>query len=185
MRPRLATHHYALDREGRLPSIYENGAYWGPFDDRVGYAGVPLPDYDPTKTILWKYLEGNAKTFRCSKGLDTLAGSPTFGQPVQIGYAFNGVEGGPVGLRLVEVTNGNGTSNVMFGWEHCRHPGCATNGTVPAGFAPNSPWPLDDVDAVNHYPDSRHLGAYNVLFTDGHVVAMKKADVQTPLYYAR
>ena len=75
----LAVHQFALDREGRLPSVYENGQYWGPFDDRVGYAAPPLPDYDPTKTILWKYLEGNSKMFRCPNGRDNLSGSPTFG----------------------------------------------------------------------------------------------------------
>src|SRR2546423_11201377 len=61
----LAAHNYALDHDGRLPGLQENGAYWAPFDDRVGYANPPLPDYDPTKTTLWPYLEGNAKGFRC------------------------------------------------------------------------------------------------------------------------
>src|SRR6185503_8153786 len=110
----LASHQYSMDREGKLPLVYENGVYWGPFDDRVSYAAPPLPDYDPTKTILWNYLEGNAKTFRCPKGIDFLPGSPTQGQPVQISYAFNGVGGGPQGLRLVDVTNGNGTAQVMY-----------------------------------------------------------------------
>jgi prepilin-type processing-associated H-X9-DG protein len=144
-----------------------------------------LPDYDPTRTILWQYLEGTAKTFRCSKGIDTVPGSPTFGQPVQLSYAFNGVDGGPLGLRLEDVTNGNGTANVMFGWDHLRHPGCSTNGIVPEGYPPSHPWPLDHADAVQHFPESRHLGMYNVLFTDGHVVAMKMSDLDTPLFYAR
>jgi prepilin-type N-terminal cleavage/methylation domain-containing protein/prepilin-type processing-associated H-X9-DG protein len=180
----LGVHQYAFDREGRLPPVYENGAYWGPFDDRVGYAAQPLPDYDPTQTVLWKYLEGNSKMFRCPHGRDNLRGSPTFGQQVQISYAFNGVAGGPVGKRLVDVTNGNGTANVMFGWEHSRHPACATNGTMPAGVPPDLPWPLDDVDVVNHYPEFRHTGVYNVLFTDGHVIAMKTTDLRTQLSYA-
>src|SRR5215213_10212509 len=63
-----ATHHFALDHADRLPQIQENGANWGPFDERVGYAADPLPDYDPTKTLLWKYVEGNPKVFRCPKG---------------------------------------------------------------------------------------------------------------------
>lgn len=180
----LAAHHYSLDREGKLPLIYENGAYWGPFDDRVSYASLPLPDYDPTTTILWKYLEGNNKVFRCPKGIDLLPGSPTRGQPVQISYAFNGVEGGPLGLRLIDVTNGNGTANVMFGWDHSRHPGCATNGIMPAGYPPKIPWPVTDADVVNHFPESRHLSVYNVLFTDGHVVGMKVMDQRTELFYA-
>jgi len=180
----LAVHHYALDHESKLPLIYDNGVYWGPFDDRVSYASQPLPDYDPTTTTLWKYVEGNAKTFHCPNGIDTLPGSPTYGQKVQISYTFNGVAGGPQGCRIHDVSNGNGTAYVMFGWEHCRHPGCATNGSMPAGIPANMPWPIDDSDWWNHYPEPRHLGSYNVLFTDGHVIAMKKMDLQPQMYYA-
>jgi prepilin-type N-terminal cleavage/methylation domain-containing protein/prepilin-type processing-associated H-X9-DG protein len=181
----LATHHYADTHDGKLPLTYENGVYWGPFDDRVSYAAPPLPDYDPTKTILWNYLEGNAKTFRCPKGVDFLPGSPTQGQPVQISYAFNGVGGGPIGLRLIDVTNGNGTAQVMYSWEHCRSPGCSTNGSAPPGLPPFLPWPIDDSDWLNHYPEPRHLGVYNVQFCDGHVAALKRTDLQTSMYYAR
>src|SRR5262249_15361790 len=120
----LAVHNYALDHDGRLPASYVNGVYWAPFDDRVGYADPPLPDYDPTKTLIWVYVEGNAKVFRCPKGIDMLQGSPTFGQPVQLSYALNGVTGGPGGARLIDVTNGNGTSQVMYLWEHSRFPNC-------------------------------------------------------------
>src|SRR5438132_13602067 len=48
----LAMHHYAQDNGGRLP-VGWNGAYWAPFDDRVGYADPPLPDFDPTRCLLW------------------------------------------------------------------------------------------------------------------------------------
>jgi prepilin-type N-terminal cleavage/methylation domain-containing protein/prepilin-type processing-associated H-X9-DG protein len=181
----IAVHQYALDHDDRLPQISANGQYWGPFDDRVGYADQPLPDYDPTKTILWVYVEGNRKVFQCPKGIDLLVGSPTQGQQVQISYAFNGVDGGPPGKKLLDVTNGNGTTNVMFAWDHARHPGCATNGTAPPGLPPNLPWPVDDTDVVNHYPEGRHVGVYNVLFTDGHVIAMRKADLKPEMYYVR
>lgn len=181
----IAAHFYALDNDERLPPIFENGQFWAPFDARVGYADDPLADYDPTKTILWKYVEGNPKVFRCPKGIDMLPGSPTNGRPVQLSYAFNGVAGGPPGVRLRHITNGNGTSQVMFGWEHARHPGCATNPTAPGYLPADLPWPPDDADAVNHYPEPRHLGVYNVLFCDGHVTAMRKADLRTPMYYVR
>jgi prepilin-type N-terminal cleavage/methylation domain-containing protein/prepilin-type processing-associated H-X9-DG protein len=181
----LAAHYYAFDHNDRLPKISDNGQFWGPFDERVGYAADPLPDYDPTKTLLWPYLEGNRKVFRCPNGIDVLPGSPTYGRPVQISYAFNGVAGGPQGVALLHITNGNGTSNVMLGWEHSRHPGCATNGAAPVGLPHDLPWPPNDSDAVNHYPEPRHLGVYNVFFCDGHVVAMKKADLLTPMYYVR
>ena len=172
----LAAQHYALDHDGRLPNSKENGAYWAPFDDRVGYANPPLPDYDPTKTVLWGYLEGNPKVYRCPRGFDSLAGSPTFGRPLQLGYAVNGVSGGPAGARLVEITNGNGTSQVMYLWEHCRSFGCSYNGR---------PWPIDDADWINHYPENRHGGVFGVQFCDGHVVMTRRAEIATAMYYAK
>jgi prepilin-type N-terminal cleavage/methylation domain-containing protein len=172
----LAAHHYALDHDGRLPHWFENGAYWAPFDDRTGYAIPPLPDYDPTKTLLWPYVEGNAKTFRCPNGIDRVPGSPTNGQPLQLSYALNGVTGGPAGVPLVHITNGNGTSNVMFMWEHSRHPACSYSGL---------PWPPNEPDAPNHYPEARHKGVYGVGFCDGHVVMMRIGDIQTPMFYPK
>jgi len=172
----LAAQNYAINNDGRLPPLQANGAYWAPFDDRVGYADPPLPDYDPTKTILWTYLEGNPKIYRCPKGFDSLQGSPTFGQPLQLGYALNSVTGGPAGARLVDITNGNGTSNVMYLWEHCRAAGCSYN---------SLPWPLNDADWINHYPENRHDGVFGVQFCDGHVMMMRRADFSTPMYYAQ
>jgi prepilin-type N-terminal cleavage/methylation domain-containing protein/prepilin-type processing-associated H-X9-DG protein len=178
----LAAHFYALDNDNYLPVSW-NGNYWGPFDDRVGYADPPLPDYDPTTTLRWYYLDKNAKVFHCPNGLDQLPGSPTFGQPVQIAYALNGVEGGPIGRKLVDVTNGTGTSEVMLAWDHSRSPVCATNAIAPAGMGPGWPWPINDSDAINHYPEPRHGGVYNVLFCDGHVVPMRKGDLTTAMFY--
>jgi type II secretory pathway pseudopilin PulG len=132
----LAAQHYALNNDGRLTPFKEGTVLWAPFDDRVGYASAPLPDYDPTKTLLWPYLEGNAKVFRCPKGTDTASGSATYGQPLQLSYAINGVTGGPSGARLVVITNGNGTSQVMYLWEHLRTPSCAANGSNPPGSRP-------------------------------------------------
>jgi prepilin-type N-terminal cleavage/methylation domain-containing protein/prepilin-type processing-associated H-X9-DG protein len=179
----IAVHNYALIHDGQLPPASLNGIYWAPFDDRVNYASTPLPDYDSTTTLIWPYVEGNQKVFHCPNGLDMLPGSPTLGQPVQLSYAINGVTGGPQGMKLVFISNGNGTSQVMFIWEHCRSPGCATNGTLPVNYPPGLPWPVNDSDVLNHYPEPRHLGFYNVQFCDGHVVAMRKEDLATPMYY--
>jgi prepilin-type N-terminal cleavage/methylation domain-containing protein/prepilin-type processing-associated H-X9-DG protein len=181
----IASHHFALDNNDRLPAVSAGGAFWGPFDARVEYAETPLPDYDPTTSLLWNYVEKNPKVFRCPKGIDLLPGSRNFGQPVQISYALNGVDGGPAGMRLLDVTNGNGTTNVMFAWEHSRHPGCATNTITPVGSPPGVPWPIDDIDAINHYPEARHLGVYLVLFCDGHVTPMRKAELKVPMFYTR
>ena len=179
----LACQHYAQVNGDRLPKMTDGKAYWAPFDDRVGYADPPLPDYDPTKTLLWQFVEKNGTVYHCPKGIDLLVGSPTAGRQVQLSYALNGVGGGPPGEKLVIITNGNGTSNVMYAWEHARAPACATNGTAPPGLPPELPWPVDDSDVVNHYPEARHLGVYNVLFCDGHVVAMRKADLKKPMFY--
>jgi prepilin-type N-terminal cleavage/methylation domain-containing protein len=186
----IAEHHYALDHDSKLPPSGVTGVggtqdvFWAPYDDRVSYASPPLPDYDPTRALLWAYLEGNMKVFRCPNGFDRLQGSPTYGQQLQLSYAINGVAGGPQGMPLPQITNGNGTSQVMFLWEHSRFPGCATNGTIPVGLPPNLPWPVNDVDVVNHYPENRHTGFYGVQFCDGHVVMMRIADLTLPLFYA-
>jgi prepilin-type N-terminal cleavage/methylation domain-containing protein len=179
----LACHHYALDNYNTLPPQWSAGNYWAPFDDRVGYADTPLPDYDPTTTLLWPYVEGNTKIFHCPNGIDILKGSPTYGNTVQLAYAFNGVFGGPAGMRLTDIIAFNGSSQVMFAWEHARAPACATNGALPVGLPAGLPWPVNDSDVLNHYPEPRHLGVYLVVFCDGHAVPMRKADLQTPMFY--
>jgi prepilin-type N-terminal cleavage/methylation domain-containing protein/prepilin-type processing-associated H-X9-DG protein len=181
----IACHYYALDNGDRLPPGQKNGVWWAPFDDRAGYADPPLADFDPTKALLWNYVEKNGKVFKCDKGVDRVPGSPTAGQPLQLSYAFGSATGGPAGARLLDITNGNGTSQVMFGWEHSRLPACATNGAQPVGLPAGLPWPTTDEDAPNHYPEARHMGTYNVLWCDGHVTAMKIADLSTPLFYVR
>jgi prepilin-type processing-associated H-X9-DG protein/prepilin-type N-terminal cleavage/methylation domain-containing protein len=177
----LAMHHYSQVHRHRLPPTW-NGAWWAPFDDRVGYADPPLPDFDPRRALIWQYVEENANVFKCPNGIDRVPGSPTRGLPLQLSYAMSGVSGGPAGVALVIITNGNGTSNVMLGWDHSRLPACATNGVQPTGLPPGLPWPVTDPDAPNHYP-YRHLGTYNVLFCDGHVTSMTTDDLSLPLFY--
>ena len=177
----VASHHHALDHDDHLPAAWPGGVPWAPFDDRVGYAEPPLADYDPTKTALWPYVEGNAKVFRCPMGFDRVPGSPTFGQPVQLSYALPSYTGGAGGARLLDLTSGNGTSQVMFAWEHTRAPACSWTG----GGLVNVPWPLADADAPQHYPEARHQGTYNVLFGDAHVLPMKARDITPAMWYVR
>ena len=37
---------------------------------------------------------------------------------------------------------------------------------------------------MTHYPVRRHDGVFNVLYCDGHVQAVRQADLLTPLFYA-
>jgi prepilin-type N-terminal cleavage/methylation domain-containing protein/prepilin-type processing-associated H-X9-DG protein len=177
----LAMHMYSTDHGYRFPPP-QIQAWWAPFDDRVGYAAQPLPDFDPTRALLWRYVEGNPAVFKCPNGYDQVPGSPTRGQPLQLSYAISGVNGGPAGMSLVQITNGNGTSNVLLVWEHSRQPACSTTGTQPAGLPGGLPWPVSDSDAPYHYP-ARHVGTFNVLFCDGHVTNMTTTDLSNPLFY--
>jgi prepilin-type N-terminal cleavage/methylation domain-containing protein/prepilin-type processing-associated H-X9-DG protein len=177
----LAMHHYSMIHGDRLPPSW-NQAYWAPFDDRVGYADKPLPDFDSTTALVWNYVDKTANVFKCPQGVDRVANSPTFGQPLQLPYGISGVYGGPTGVKLDVITEANGTSNVLLVWEHSRAPACATNGIAPVGLPPGLPWPLTDVDAPNHYPP-RHLGVFNVLYCDGHVVAITQMDLTIPQFY--
>ena len=93
---------------------------------------------------------------------------------------MNYVTGGPSGKPLLDIVNGNGSSNVMIVWDHARTPGCANSKTA----APRGPWqPYEDQNST-HYV-LRHEGVFNVLFCDAHVVSMTQNDLQDSLFYAR
>jgi prepilin-type N-terminal cleavage/methylation domain-containing protein/prepilin-type processing-associated H-X9-DG protein len=154
--------------------------WWAPYDNRVAPTAEPLPDFDPTTAFLWPYIEGNRSVFKCPDGFDATPG-PTLGLPFQVSYGMNYVTGGPSGKRLIQVVDGNGSSNVMTVWDHARTPGCA-NSTIAA---PRGPWkPYSNAAAATHYPQQRHVGVFNVLFCDAHVVAMTQNDLQDALFYA-
>jgi len=154
--------------------------WWAPYDNRVGPTADPLSDFDPTTSLIWPYVEGNKNVFKCPDGIDRTPGSPTLGQTYQCSYGMNYVTGGPSGRRLLDIVNGNGSSNVMTVWDHAKTPGCANSRVV----APRGPWtPYTDAAAATHYP-LRHLNVFNVLFCDAHVTAMKQNDLQDALFYA-
>jgi prepilin-type N-terminal cleavage/methylation domain-containing protein/prepilin-type processing-associated H-X9-DG protein len=156
-----------------------NEVWWAPYDNRVGPTDLPLADFDPTRALLWPFVEGNNKIFNCPDGIDITAGSATFGKPFQVSYGMNYTTGGPNGRKLTEIINGNGSSNVMIVWDHGRTPGCA-NSTIAA---PRGPWkPFINGTDFTHYPQ-RHIGVFNVLFCDGHVVAMIQNELGDKLFY--
>jgi prepilin-type processing-associated H-X9-DG protein len=153
-----------------------NEVWWAPYDNRVGPADEPLPDFDPSRALLWPYLEGSRDVFHCPDGTDLTPHSPTYGRPYQVSYAVNKVTGGPGGLRLADLVNGS--SNVMLAWDHANSPGCADDAGNPVR-------PYTAEAAEPHYPASRHGGVFNVLFCDGHVVGTTPDSLQDSSFYAR
>jgi prepilin-type N-terminal cleavage/methylation domain-containing protein/prepilin-type processing-associated H-X9-DG protein len=193
-----------------------NEVWWAPYDNR------PSPSNPTTAEgsinadnsysnggypagLLWPYIEQNVKIFQCPNGLDLTKGSATFGMPFQCSYAMSYVSGGASGQRLAVLTNGNGSSNVMFVWDHAKTPGCADSrhavlpltGTTKTGGiiypnGPRAPWPFTpptpadpNVTAatiLTHYPQNRHDDVFNVLYCDGHVQPMRQVDLTTDLF---
>jgi prepilin-type N-terminal cleavage/methylation domain-containing protein/prepilin-type processing-associated H-X9-DG protein len=164
------------------PTTYTgpNEIWWAPYDNRVSPTSPPLPDFDPTKALIWPYIEGDQAIFNCPDGIDLVPTSATFGETYQVSYGMNYVTGGPSGVRLLAVINGNGSSNVMTVWDHGRTPGCANSKIA----APRGPWEpfISPGDGV-HYPQIRHRGIFNVLFVDGHVVGLAQTDLNLQLFY--
>jgi prepilin-type N-terminal cleavage/methylation domain-containing protein/prepilin-type processing-associated H-X9-DG protein len=157
-----------------------NERWWAPFDNRPGTSFTQsLPGYVPSGLIV-PYAENNVRVFQCPDGFDTIAGSPTEGQMLQVSYAMNFINGGPEGMPLVQVSNGNGTSYVMLVWEHSAMPGCVFS---IVGGPSRIPWPVTDAMAPIHYAQ-RHTNTFNVLFCDGHVDAMTRSDLQDQMFYA-
>jgi prepilin-type processing-associated H-X9-DG protein len=141
----------------------------------------PLPDFDPTRALIWPFVEGNKKVFQCPDGIDLTVGSPTQGQAYQVSYGMNYTTGGPNGKRLTDLTNGNGSSNIIIVWDHARTPGCANSNVA----APRGPWkPYTNAAAQTHYP-LRHTNTFNVLFCDDHVTSMTQNDLMDSLFYAQ
>ena len=128
----------SLGANGTGPTTWTgpNEVWWAPYDNRSGPTAQPLPDFDPTRALIWPYVEGNKKVFQCPEGLDQTVGSPTLGQRYQVSYGMNYVTNGPNGLRLTDIMNG--TSNVLIVWDHAKTPGCA-NSTIGRPARPVDP----------------------------------------------
>jgi prepilin-type processing-associated H-X9-DG protein/prepilin-type N-terminal cleavage/methylation domain-containing protein len=164
------------------PTIYTgpNEVWWAAYDNRPGSDPTSPVDANYQRGLLWPYIEQNPHVFQCPKGFDRQPTSPTFGRPFQVSYAMNYVTRGPNGLRIADVVNGNGSSNVLIVWDHGRTPGCANSKVA----APRGPWkPFVDPADTTHYPE-RHSGTFNALYVDGHVIPMRKTDLMDDLFYA-
>jgi prepilin-type N-terminal cleavage/methylation domain-containing protein/prepilin-type processing-associated H-X9-DG protein len=164
------------------PSAYTgpNEVWWAAYDNRPGSDPTRTIDDNYQRGLLWPYIEQNPNVYRCPNGFDKQAGSSTFGRPFQTSYGMNYVTGGPNGLRISDVVNGNGSSNVLIVWDHGRTPGCANSKVA----APRGPWqPYVDPADTTHYPE-RHSTTFNTLYVDGHVAAIRKTDLMDVLFYA-
>ena len=156
--------------------------WWAPYDNRpapsttTNARGRPNPDNTYADGgypagLLWNYMEGSERVFKCPTGFD-----PATGQRYQCSYGMNYVSGGPNGRPLAHLTNGNGSSNILIVWDHGRTPGCANSTHAATPATPRGPWPFPDTTSPKtHYPDQRHTNTFNVLYCDGHVVAMTPA----------
>jgi prepilin-type N-terminal cleavage/methylation domain-containing protein/prepilin-type processing-associated H-X9-DG protein len=155
--------------------------WWSPYDNRPGSSPTQIVDDTYPRGLLWPFIEQNQRVFKCPDGFDITPGSATLGQEFQVSYGMNYVTGGPNGKTLIQLTSGNGSSNIMIVWDHGRTPGCANSKIA----APRGPWhPLQDNTDTVHYPQQRHSGVFNVLFCDGHMTAMTQNDLADKLFYA-
>src|SRR5213076_1717054 len=100
------------------------------------------------------------------------------GQAYQCSYGMNYVSGGANGKRLVQLTSGNGSSNILIVWDHGKTPGCADSSHAATPANPRGPWPFPDTtNPRTHYPDQRHNNVFNVLFCDGHTSSMSQNEL--------
>src|SRR5262245_21825595 len=128
------------------PTFYTgpNEVWWAPYDNRPGTTIVEaLREYVP-EGLLMPFAENSSKIFKCPDGFHFPRDSPYYGRELQIPYAMNGAAGGPSGVSLLPITNGNGTSNVLLIREHSNIPACS----IASGGRPAVPWPWNDPTAV-------------------------------------
>jgi prepilin-type N-terminal cleavage/methylation domain-containing protein/prepilin-type processing-associated H-X9-DG protein len=158
--------------------------WWAPYDNRpapsspTNAQGSINPDNTYSNGgypagLLWPFVEGNAKIFKCPTGIDIASG-----QAYQCSYGMNYVSGGPNGKRLTDLTNGNGSSNILIVWDHAKTPGCADSTHAATPTNPRGPWPFpDSTKPKTHYPDQRHTNVFNVLYCDAHAASMTQNDL--------
>jgi prepilin-type N-terminal cleavage/methylation domain-containing protein/prepilin-type processing-associated H-X9-DG protein len=158
--------------------------WWAPYDNRPSPSNPTNAEGSPNEDnsysnggypagFLWSYIEANTKIFKCPQGLD-----PTTLAPYQCSYGMNYTNGGPNGKRLIDLTNGNGSSNILIVWDHGKTPGCADSSHAATPADPRGPWPFPDTtNPRTHYPDERHTNVFNVLYCDGHTRSMAEIEL--------
>ena len=139
-----------------------NEVWWAPYDNRPGATPTrALPGFVP-RGSLFGYTDKIATIFRCPEAIDSTVGSPTFGEPSQVGYAMNPDNGGK---RI----NEPGVSSLVA-WEHMDLPICQL--PPPTHWLP---WNAADGSIrTERHTALRHQGVGNELGLDGHVSASRK-----------
>ena len=140
------------------PTTYTgpNEVWWAPYDNRPGSTPTQPLDNNYQRGLIWPFVEKTPSVFKCPNGIDLDPTSPTYGEEFVISYAMNFVSGGPSGQSLIVISNGNGTSNVMFAWDHGKYPGCAEE----RADGMRGPWPYNNPQDPQHYPQLRHGGVF-------------------------
>jgi prepilin-type processing-associated H-X9-DG protein len=156
------------------------------------------------KGFLFPLVENNTRVWKCPNGFGGFIGTPDSrvenGKLLQTSYAYNGVTwprspaprhviaaAGPEESPLINITNGNGTSNVVMIWEHNLGPQCWEG--YP-DYPPYGPWkwPIDPFDLSipwqNHYAP-RHINAVLFLYCDGHVIGLRREEIRVLDYFIR
>jgi prepilin-type N-terminal cleavage/methylation domain-containing protein/prepilin-type processing-associated H-X9-DG protein len=161
--------------------------WWAPYDNRAAPSSPTFAqgavNGDNTYNnggypagLIWPYIEQNVAVFKCPMGMDLASG-----QPFQVSYGMNYVNGGPNGKRLTNLDNGS--SNIMIVWDHAKTPGCADSSHAATAANPRGPWPFPDT-AFTHYPANRHGNVFNVLYCDGHATSLGQSDLNTSMFLA-
>ncbi|MDB6125468.1 MAG: hypothetical protein JWQ71_4461 [Pedosphaera sp.] len=137
------------------PSTGPNEEWWAPYDPTQIPDGIPGAGFK--NGLLFGYF-GTTNIFKCPVE-----------QQWQCGYGMNYTTGSPMLQRDSFITQ---TSERLIVWDHRRSPGCSDSGM---STPPRGPW--IPFNAVSHYPP-RHNNRMNGLFYDGHVLALKPAQLR-------
>ncbi len=146
---------------GSPPPTGPNETWWAPYDPTQVPDGAPGAGYKNGLLSDFLGTTNNVRTFKCPI-------EPQW----QCSYAMNYSTGSPAGQRDSFVKQ---TSDRLVAWDHRRTPGCSDSRVSTPPRPPFLPF-VGASASETHYP-SRHNGSMDGLFYDGHVQAIKPADL--------
>ena len=141
------------------PPTGPNEIWWAPYDPTQIPDGTPGTSYKDGLLSSFLGKTNNVTIFKCPV-------EPKW----QCSYAMNYSTGSPAGQR----DNVSQPSDRLIIWDHRRTPGCSDS---RVSTDPRPPFvPFVGTSSETHYPP-RHAGRLDGLFYDGHVQAIKPADL--------